>query len=170
MLTQYELKSNLDYCQSSVLFTWKINKGNRYIKGCVAGHKSTNPDGKTYVKIGINGVTYLAHRLAWLYMFNELPNEIDHINGDGSDNRASNIRNTTPSQSQRNKRIPKTNKSGVIGVWYSEKRKKWICRITNNDKRIYLGAFDNLFDAACARLSAENTYGYHGNHGSIRSL
>lgn len=58
--------------------------------------------GKGYLKIALDGVTYLAHRLAWLYVTGDWPFDvIDHINGDKKDNRIANLRAVTASENIR---------------------------------------------------------------------
>lgn len=170
MLTQARLKELFHYCPKSGLLTWSCNKGRRYLKGKVAGSKKTNKCGKSYIKLGIDGSCYLAHRVIWIFIHGEEPMEIDHINGNGIDNRILNLRNVTPTQNQRNKRRPATNKTGVPGVDYLKNRNKWQARINNNLRRVSLGYFTDWFEAVCARKSAEVKYNYHHNHGMDRPL
>ena len=83
---------------------------------------------------------------------------IDHINHDKSDNRKSNLRMCTVAQNNFNKGLSKNNTSGIIGVYWSKKDRKWRSRIMINRKSISLGMFNNLEDAIRARLQAEVNY------------
>jgi len=69
-----------------------------------------------------------------------------------------NCRWATSTQQNRNKRIGKNNTSGITGIFWSKHKKKWDTHIRNNGKLIHLGVFNNIFDAACARKSAELKY------------
>jgi HNH endonuclease len=103
-----------------------------------------------------------AHRVCWAIHYGEWPrHEIDHINGDTSDNRMSNLRDTT--QNQRNKCIDPRNRSGVCGV--SKEKGKWRARISHGGKWLHLGFFADFADAVKARKEAESRFGYHENHG-----
>jgi hypothetical protein len=85
-------------------------------------------------------------------------NVIDHINGDGTDNRWSNLREATQAQNVWNAKTPVHNTSGRVGVRYRADRNKWCARIKINGVQFNLGNF-NTFEQACeARLSAEITY------------
>lgn len=80
---------------------------------------------------------------------------VDHINGDPSDNRRVNLRVCTPSQNSMNKKIPLDNTSGVKGVCWHIRKKKWSAYISINKKQRVIGLFDNIEDAKQARLQAE---------------
>lgn len=88
---------------------------------------------------------------------------IDHINGNGLDNRKSNLRNCTNAENQRNRRTQKNKKySRFKGVTKSIKhkntKKPWYAVITFNDKRIFLGTFKKEIEAARAYNSAAKKY------------
>jgi hypothetical protein len=114
------------------------------------------------------GRSYKIHRLIWCHVYGEWPEKnlvIDHINGDGKDNRIQNLRLVTQSENNKNSSRPKSNTSGVIGVSKRRDNGKWIAQIQGNYKKIFLGSFDNLEDAIAARKEAEIKYGFHENHG-----
>lgn len=75
---------------------------------------------------------------------------IDHISGDGLDNRRENLRLATPTQNQQNKAKKKFLSSKFKGVAWHKDTGKWQSRITLNRKTIYLGIFGNEIDAARA--------------------
>jgi hypothetical protein len=80
---------------------------------------------------------------------------IDHINKDRTDNRKGNLRFCTRSENNRNRGLYKTNKSGVTGVHYDNKRSKWVASITYNSRRLFIGRFDIEAEAIRARLKKE---------------
>ena len=73
---------------------------------------------------------------------------VDHINGEGIDNRRSNLRLCTHGENQMNRDRPKSSTSGYSGVNYHRASGKWQCRVQSNGKRHDLGLFDNKHDAA----------------------
>lgn len=105
----------------------------------------------------------LAHRVIWKMMTGDEPNDIDHINGNRSDNRFANLRSVTHETNGRNLSRRVNNTSGAVGV--SRHRRKWVARINPARKTIYLGIFDSFDDAVAARRAAEVKYGFHENHG-----
>ena len=83
---------------------------------------------------------------------------IDHINHDGLDNRKCNLRICTNQQNICNCKIPKNNKSGVKGVYWSKDKNKWTVQVTINNKTKYIGRYDDFDEAVKARLEAEKKY------------
>lgn len=163
-ITQEELKSLLDYNSDTGIFTWKVQNGPRARVGYPAG----TTDG--YVRIKINGILYLAHRLAFLYETGVWPkDQIDHINHIRSDNRFSNIREVTHSENKRNVPIRSDNTSGVTGVFWDKSINKWVSQIMFDNKSVYLGSFNTISEAMKARSDAEIKYGFHENHGNKRN-
>lgn len=119
-------------------------------------------------KIGrVGGRMVLAHRAAWAYHFGAWPTEnIDHINQDRTDNRISNLRDVPQSENAKNQRRRSNNTSGVTGVYWVSKRKKWAAAISlPGGKCVALGRYVTLEEAAAARKAAEVKYGFHENHG-----
>lgn len=162
-----KLKEYLNYNSETGIFTWV--KNSRKIKaGTTAGNSYKRKNGTTgYIRIGLLGKSYSAHRLAWFYVYGEWPKEtIDHINGDGFNNKISNLRSVSIKENLRNRRIPKTNSSGVVGVTWHKPNKKWQARIEVNGKKLHLGMFDDLEDARLARHLANKEYGFHSLHGT----
>lgn len=76
--------------------------------------------------------------------------EVDHINGDGLDNRRANLRVCSHAENQKNVKKPTTNTSGYKGVAWSKHHLRWKAEIRANGKRIHLGTFDTAEEAAAA--------------------
>lgn len=137
-----------------------------------AGQAETHKSGKTYIRVRHGGRNYAAHRLIALLVNRKNPDgQIDHIDGNGTNNLWTNLRITDRRGNARNQRLFATNTSGHPGVYWVKARSKWIANIRdNNGKRVFLGIFENKEDAINARKNAEDELGYHKNHGSIRPL
>ena len=175
MISQKYLFRCLHYNSESGVFTWLFRPeeqfknandrkawNNRWA-GKVAGAVSES-HGIRYLQISIEATLYKAHRLAWLYEYGDFPEQdIDHINGDGLDNRILNLREVTNEANHRNMKISRANKTGVTGVHMQ--RGKYLAQIRQGGKTIHLGTFGTLDDAAEVRRSAEREYGYHPRHG-----
>lgn len=164
-ITQEHLKYLFSYDPLTGLFTRNIDVGRpgKVKKGKVAGCLNK---AHGYVNIIIDREIYLAHRLAWLYMTGSFPeSQIDHINHIRNDNRWVNLRDVTHVENQQNKNVQKNNSSGVAGVHWDKRSKKWWARIGVNGKIVSLGYYKNKTDAVKARKEAEIKHGYHPNHG-----
>lgn len=161
MVTQERLKELLDYNPESGDFIWRVATTGCINAGDIAGGISL----RGYVCIQIDQKIYKAHRLAWLYVYGEWPNHIDHSNHVRSDNRIHNIRNVTNKENCRNRLMTSRNTSGVVGVHWHKKNRRWIAEIDDNKKTIYLGSSQQINDAIIARKMAEQELGYHKNHG-----
>ncbi len=106
-----------------------------------------------------------AHVVAFALHSGEWPeDEIDHINGDPSDNRASNLRLVSHAENMRNLKICVKNTSGIMGVGLDKWTGKWRALITVGGKRHCLGRFFTKESAIAARKDAEAKFGFHENH------
>lgn len=166
-ISQKELKELFDYRNGELY--WKVDRfsgnGRKHIS---AGDLAGGVDITTgYRRIGVNGVSYKAHRLIWLYHYGKMPiAQLDHINHDKLDNKLENLREVTQLENNHNRTQNDNNTSGFTGVNWSKQRGKWCARIRITGKRKHLGYFINLNDAILARKSANIEYGYHINHGA----
>jgi hypothetical protein len=151
-LTQLMLHELLDYDSLTGIFKWKSKR-----KGININKILGSSNGFGYLRITVCGKSYYSHRLAWFYIHGNFPKyEIDHINGNQSDNRISNLREATGSENTQNKFKPqKNNKSGELGVSWSKSMNKWQSHISVNKQRKYLGCFNTIGDAKNAYLIAK---------------
>lgn len=108
----------------------------------------------------------LAHRVIWALIYGEWPHwQIDHINGNPTDNRLANLRDVRAVENQRNMKRPSNNTSGVSGVDWQEGRQRWRARIKVGGKNIHVGRFIEFGDAVRARQDALARHDFHPNHG-----
>ena len=169
-LTLERAKELLSLDESTGQLTWIATGRGRKLTGTPAG-TIAEKKGKKYLHVCIDYVIYRAHRVVWLLFRGEHPQgEIDHIDGNGLNNRPSNLRVTSRPENCRNMRMSSKNTSGCVGVYWSKSRNRWCAVIKVNGRSIYLGCYCLKDDAIAARKSAEKEYGFHENHGSERPL
>ncbi|MCA7635099.1 HNH endonuclease [Escherichia coli] len=165
--TQKEINELYEYNSETGLFIYKRRESVRECwNSTYAGKIAGSIDEKGYVRISVNKKVCRAHRIAWISFYGSEPDgEIVHINGIKSDNRICNLRVVDDKQNSRNRKKPINNRSGVIGVAYYKKNKKWGAYINSDNKKIFLGLYDDISLAVNARKLAESRLGYHHNHG-----
>lgn len=132
-----------------------------------AGKEAFNTDARRgYLSGSIYGRTYKTHRVVWMLGTGSWPSDqIDHINGNRSDNRLENLRDVSRVENCRNMARPITNTSGVVGVHWSKQAGKWLAVIKINRAKKHLGYFDEFEDAVARRKAEEAALGFHPNHG-----
>lgn len=160
-----QILSLLDYESDTGLFRWRETRRNRK-RGAVAGWRAGQ-----YIRIKFEGVNYGAHRLAYVVMTGNADLEgfdVDHINGDKSDNRWCNLRLATRSENVHNAPPAIVNHSGFRGVQWRPYNRKWIAKITVANRIYHLGTFISKDEAIAARLAAEARFGVfrHGISGT----
>ena len=112
----------------------------------------TKKDKTFYAKTSKDGRSIAMHRILLEAKKGQL---VDHVNGNGLDNRRKNLRFCTYQENARNFRgLPKHNSSGAVGVYWNKKDKKWRAQIKKKGKLSYLGSFDSI-DEAMARYWQE---------------
>lgn len=134
-------------------------------KFCANGHKKGSPRKKgdiikgypdqkgtnTYLRVWIDNRLYYMHRLAWFYTYGKWPKLIDHINGDGKDNRLINLRLASHTQNHANSKRYCNNKTDYKGV--SLLRGRYRATIKINKKQVELGTFDSPQEAYLAYVA-----------------
>ena len=93
---------------------------------------------------------------------------VDHVNGDKLDNRKINLRICTKAQNNQNRKTSKLNKSGYNGVSWCIRNKKWVTQIQYENKKIHIGYYIDLIDAAKAFNDAAKKY--HGEFAKLNIL
>lgn len=164
-----KLLRELRYDPISGDFFW-IRKGGASRKvGGVAGSVQRKLG---YRNIQIGKSYYKAHHLAWLFTYGSIPigYQIDHINGDRSDNRISNLRLATPSENSRNAKLRRDSTTGVKGVSYHKATGKWQASLRVNGKSKHLGIFPSIGEARDAVVGARDEFHQDfANHGIARA-
>ena len=157
MITQDRLKELFEYEDGNLIR--KVSRGRgvtskRWPAGSVLGSKKT--DG--YFLASVDYHLYKLHRLIWLWHYGSFPNgQIDHIDGNPSNNRIENLREATPGENMQNQTRPRiNNKLGVQGVYKVGSRYRAV--LTKDKKNSHLGYFDSPQDAHKAYLEAKKQH------------
>lgn len=154
-MTQERLKILLDYDPETGVFTGKTIRGKHDRRGVIEG---SNRTAGGYCRLLLDGKQYLAHRMAWLYVYGFLPEGIDHRNTNTSDNRISNLRVADKSQNGAN--MPARNPGRLKGAYFNKAARRWQSQIMHNYKQYYLGLYDSEKEAHKAYVEAAiNIYG-----------
>lgn len=132
----------------------KIKASSRAQEGTTAGY--VGKDG--YIIVGVNAKQYPAHRIIY-YIHNgsiSTDMEIDHIDGNRSNNRPANLRQVNRSQNNQNRSSARSDSvSGIRGVGFDKSRGKWYANIGQGGRLLNLGRFDTPEAAMAARERAE---------------
>ncbi len=148
-LSQDEVRAELCYNPVTGEF-------HRHSTGRLAG--SRNPENGN-IQIRVQGRLYLAHRLAWLYMKGVWPpDEIDHDDGNRSNNRWKNLKCATHAENHQNEKLRIDNKTGVRGV--NKRGSRWVVRIQVNKVRHLIGWYTVLEEARAAAIAAKREFHY----------
>ena len=160
-ITQDKVKELFEY-RDGALF-WKVSHNNFIKVGKQAG-TSVNDAG--YNIVGIGGKTPRLHRIIFLYHHGYLPNKVDHIDGNRTNNTIENLRPATNEENSRNARLSKRNKSGVKGVCWANHVNKWMVQVRQGNTKKYLGLYDDIELAELVAIEARNKFHKEfANHG-----
>ena len=161
--TQHRLKELFVYKDGELIR--RVNKGSAKA-GEIAGYVHSSWDNLSYREIRVDGGQYKAHRLVWVYVYGDEPeNEIDHIDGDGLNNKINNLRDVPHRHNGRNRRLNHNSKTGVPGVSWNLRDKRYYAKAMTQNKQDYLYSGKDLFEAICSRKSWEHKNEFHFNHG-----
>lgn len=148
MLTHRRLKQVLHYDPQSGLFTWRERRwGAATRHGAKRGQTGSVANGK-YLMIRIDCRLYLAHRLAWFYIYKKWPSQIDHADMDGFNNRINNLRLADDCENGSHKGRRSDNTTGYKGV--TRAWGKFQAQIKSRGKHYYLGLHKTAEEAHAA--------------------
>ncbi len=141
-ITQQFLLEVFEYRNGNLF--WKVDRRGNKLKGKQANRlKKSNG----YQEITLNKKKFYAHRVIFMMIHGRWPEQIDHIDGDRSNNLIENLREANNAENNRNTKLRATNTSGFKGVVYNKLNKNYNASITVNYKSIHLGCFDTPEDA-----------------------
>lgn len=162
-----QLREAVDCDVASGKFTWRNRRNLPHkVNSRFAGKSAFETNSKGYRVATINGKKILAHRAVWAFAYGSWPKlELDHINGDRSDNRIENLRAVTFSENHKNTKMKRSNTSGYNGVSIIKETGRWRARAKVNGQIINLGVYSCATAAAVARKKADIDLGFHENHG-----
>ena len=159
-----DVKSALNYCPESGLLSWRYRHGGsigdkrfnaRYF-GCPVGNEHNG-----YLRLSLKQKFYTGHRIAWAIHYGRWPQDvIDHIDGDGMNNRIANLRECTQAENMRSRGPNRDNRSGVRGVHWSKSHGMWCARLTVAGKVHRFGRYKTIEEAAAViREKSPNVLG-----------
>lgn len=149
-LNAERVRELLSYDPETGVLTWRVTRGRMAPAGSIAGTNGIHG----YRQLIICGERHKSHRVAWLITHGEWPaGDIDHINGIRDDNRLCNLRVVTRAQNMQNQRFPRRGTtSGLLGVSFHKRIRKWAAHIRVGAKTLHIGYFDEPEQAHQAYL------------------
>ena len=153
-----KLSEWVNYNPSTGKFYWSkdlpYRKKGTEIKGCYR-------KGYHRIRVRVEGKPKhtSAHRLAFLIMSGTIPKQVDHIDGDRSNNKWNNLRASNNQTNQWNVG-PRKSKSGIKNVYCIKDRNSWVVKVPTKDGRKFIGEFKNLELAELVAQEAREKY--HG--------
>jgi hypothetical protein len=146
----------MDYDAVKKILTYDPVTGElRWLTGRMKGRVAGTKNSLGYIRIVIDKRAYQAHRLALLLLTGEWPTQdVDHLNGNRSDNRAENIKKASRKENARNRHYAnKNNSAGLLGA-HKLRPGKWVAQKRTDAGKRYLGVFDTPEEAAAAYAKA----------------
>jgi hypothetical protein len=150
-MEQQKIREYFDY-SDGVLY-WKI-KTERCVK---IGQPAGTLDKRTgYHRVRVDCKFQKAHRIIFLYHHGYLPDFVDHIDGNKTNNKIENLRGATLSQNCMNQKISTRNTSGTKGVMWHKRDKKWFVQLRVNSKCHSFGYYEDKELAELVAIEATN--------------
>lgn len=177
-ITQQLVRELLQYDPETGVFTWRP-RDERWFKkemtwktwntrfaGTVAGNIHTSKKGYSCINIRVLGKGCRAHRLAWIFMTGEEPPaEIDHLDGDATNNTWKNLRDGSRGVNRKNSAMTRRNSSGINGVSWDKTNHKWLVQVGVSGRVRHVGRFASLDDAESAAREVRRELGFTDRHG-----
>lgn len=151
MITQARLQELFDYNPETGWFTNRFSRGRSKI-----GERAGSPSGhiQGYRRLTVDYERIYEHQAAWLYVYDEWLEEIDHKDNDGSFNAIDNLRPCNRTQNNCNIQRPSLGRSGLKGAYLDLRSHMWVSQIQFGGRVKYLGSFDTPEQAHKAYMEA----------------
>lgn len=153
-VTAEQVRALFDYDASAGILIRKTPKGNQ-----LAGTRAGSVERNGYRRVSVGNRNYQEHRVIWLYWYGTWPREeLDHIDGDKSNNRIANLRDVPRRiNSQNLRRAVSTSESGLLGVSRSRRHvlNPWVACIKVDGKQKHLGYFKSPEEASACYVNAK---------------
>lgn len=153
MISAEQAREWYDYNPDSGVFTRRVQRKSRPAGSVLAGTLNHG-----YLRVMVAGRSYSLHRLAFLWMTGHWPSaDVDHIDGDRTNNRWANLRDVDRSTNLQNTRAAKShNKStGILGAYFHKKTGRYTSRIRSCGRNVHLGMFSTPQEAHAAYVAAK---------------
>jgi hypothetical protein len=147
MITQARLKELFDYDPITGWLTNRISRNSR----AWAGERAGTENERGYRQLYIGGIKYYEHRVIWLFVYGNLPDEIDHKDGRRNSNVLDNLREATRQQNCYNT-DRELGVSALRGASFDSERSMWRSMIQVDGQSVFLGRFKTAEEAHRAYL------------------
>lgn len=152
--------NDISYDMGSGTLVWRTTKG-RAIKGEKVGWLSKHG----YIEAQVQGKRFKAHHLVWYIHHGYFPKQLDHIDGDRTNNKIENLRECTTVENARNRK-KKNNRALPRNVYHAKTKGKYRVYLTIEGKQISFGTFSDLRLAdSVAKQARELYYGAFAGNG-----
>lgn len=154
-----EILQTLFTYKDGILY-WKVKPAQRVNIGDVAGCQ-----GQTYKQVYIFNKRYFLHRVIFMLHHGYIFDQVDHIDGNPSNNKIENLRSVTNSQNQLNRKISAKNKTGYKGVCIHTQTGRYHVRLKFNGVEKSFGLYEDLELAGLvAQMAREKYHGEYARH------
>lgn len=173
-MTPSELQTKLHYCPATGQLTWLPRKPNEHWanqwNSRFAGKPAFTTDhGDGYLCGVVGGKQYLTHRVCWAIHHGSWPvNDIDHRDGNGTNNRILNLRDVTEIVNGQNKAAPSKKSAFPVGVSFDKRSKlnPYRAKVMDNGKQVHIGNFPTIAEASQAYQQKIRALGFTQRHGT----
>ena len=160
LITQARVRECFAYRADGALVKSSGRHGNT--GGTIAGSLSACG----YLKVMVDGRQYLVHRLVFLLHHGYLPVEVDHIDGNKTNNRIENLRAANESLNGRNRKTDRRSRTGIKNVHYDSRKRRYGVRLCIDGKSRRFGTYSTSEEAAAVATTQRNIhFGEFANHG-----